>query len=156
MLLVFVIGGLSFAPVDHSAYDATPEALADIRQTESPEHAAVREAIQARQLLAGRISIAELRRRMDGIADCRAAYRWILEHGPHGTFPASELIVGGDSSGGNLALATMPRPTPCRDLPSARLSGCRVCFRAGLAFCLLPAGFIRAVRRFRVATVFAR
>lgn len=43
--------------------------------------------------------------RMDGIEDCRKAYRWILENGPEGAQPASKLFVAGDSAGGNLALA---------------------------------------------------
>ena len=43
-------------------------------------------------------------RRTDGIADCRQAYGWILEHGPAGPGRARELWVGGDSAGGNLSL----------------------------------------------------
>ena len=43
-------------------------------------------------------------RRTDGIADCREAYRWILEHGPDRPGRPRELWVGGDSAGGNLAL----------------------------------------------------
>lgn len=43
-------------------------------------------------------------RRMDGIEDCRRAYRWILEHGPQGAAPADTLFVAGDSAGGNLCL----------------------------------------------------
>ncbi|WP_298918578.1 alpha/beta hydrolase fold domain-containing protein [uncultured Algimonas sp.] len=42
--------------------------------------------------------------RRDAIADARAAYRWILEHGPDGPGPAEALGVAGDSAGGNLAL----------------------------------------------------
>ncbi len=45
--------------------------------------------------------------RMAGIEDCRTAYEWILENGPHGPSPADMLVVAGDSSGGNLALATI-------------------------------------------------
>jgi len=44
-------------------------------------------------------------RRADGIADCRAAYRWILENGPDGVASPEFLAVGGDSAGGNLALS---------------------------------------------------
>jgi acetyl esterase/lipase len=50
-------------------------------------------------------------KRADGIADCRTAYRWILEHGPgeeNGSDGASSpdfLLVGGDSAGGNLSLS---------------------------------------------------
>ena len=43
--------------------------------------------------------------RRAGIDDCRAAYRWLLQHGPDGAQPASALFVAGDSAGGNLALA---------------------------------------------------
>lgn len=43
--------------------------------------------------------------RMAGIDDCRVAYRWMLEHGPAGVAPASEVFVAGDSAGGNLTLA---------------------------------------------------
>jgi acetyl esterase/lipase len=42
--------------------------------------------------------------RRAGIEDCRAAYRWIIEHGPDGPGPASRLFMGGDSAGGNLSL----------------------------------------------------
>ncbi len=43
--------------------------------------------------------------RKDGIADCRNAYRWMLDHGPDGAVPAQVLFVAGDSAGGNLTLA---------------------------------------------------
>jgi acetyl esterase/lipase len=43
-------------------------------------------------------------RRIDGIEDCRSAYRWILENGPEGKSQPSRLFMGGDSAGGNLAL----------------------------------------------------
>jgi len=43
-------------------------------------------------------------RRRDGIADCRSAYRWMLENGPGGAAPASRVFMGGDSAGGNLSL----------------------------------------------------
>lgn len=42
--------------------------------------------------------------RLDGIEDCRSAYRWILENGPDGQSGPSSLFMGGDSAGGNLAL----------------------------------------------------
>jgi acetyl esterase/lipase len=44
-------------------------------------------------------------RRIAGIEDCRAAYRWLLEHGPRGPAPAQRIWVAGDSAGGNLALS---------------------------------------------------
>ncbi len=43
--------------------------------------------------------------RRAGIDDCRAAYRWILEHGPSGPEPADTVFVAGDSAGGNLTLS---------------------------------------------------
>jgi len=42
--------------------------------------------------------------RRDGIADCKTAYRWILDNGPEGPGPASRVFMGGDSAGGNLSL----------------------------------------------------
>jgi len=45
-------------------------------------------------------------RRMDGIEDCRTAYRWILENGPAGRGEVSRLFMGGDSAGGNYSLVT--------------------------------------------------
>lgn len=43
--------------------------------------------------------------RRAGIEDCRAAYRWMLQHGPDGAQPATAIFVAGDSAGGNLALS---------------------------------------------------
>lgn len=43
-------------------------------------------------------------KRIDGIEDCRTAYRWILENGPAEKGPPSRLFMGGDSAGGNLSL----------------------------------------------------
>lgn len=42
--------------------------------------------------------------RTASIADCRAAYGWILANGPEGAAPAETLFVAGDSAGGNLTL----------------------------------------------------
>jgi acetyl esterase/lipase len=44
-------------------------------------------------------------RRMDGIEDCRTAYRWMLANGPNGPASPSRVYVSGDSAGGNLALS---------------------------------------------------
>lgn len=44
-------------------------------------------------------------RHSDCIADCRAAYQWILENGPDGPGKTRQLFIGGDSAGGNLALS---------------------------------------------------
>ncbi|MGD9020530.1 MAG: alpha/beta hydrolase [Lysobacterales bacterium] len=41
----------------------------------------------------------------DCVADCRAAYRWILENGPDGPTGLERLFFAGDSAGGNLALS---------------------------------------------------
>ncbi|WP_439102147.1 alpha/beta hydrolase [Congregibacter sp.] len=46
-------------------------------------------------------------KRIDGIEDCRRAYRWILENGPDGRSPAQTLVVAGDSAGGNLTLSLL-------------------------------------------------
>ncbi len=42
--------------------------------------------------------------RRAGIADCQAAYRFVLEHGPAGPTSLRTLFLAGDSAGGNLAL----------------------------------------------------
>lgn len=46
-------------------------------------------------------------RRLDCLADCQTAYRWILENGPAGPAPLRTLFVAGDSAGGNLTLAVI-------------------------------------------------
>ncbi len=46
-------------------------------------------------------------RRLDSLEDSQRAYRWILEHGPAGEAPPAELVVAGDSAGGNLTLAVI-------------------------------------------------
>ncbi|MBA6412010.1 alpha/beta hydrolase [Parahaliea sp. F7430] len=46
-------------------------------------------------------------RRRDSVEDCKAAYRWILEHGPDGQEALDYLVVAGDSAGGNLTLVTV-------------------------------------------------
>jgi epsilon-lactone hydrolase len=45
--------------------------------------------------------------RLDGVDDCRTAYRWILDNGPQGPGVADKLFVAGDSAGGNLTLSTI-------------------------------------------------
>lgn len=42
--------------------------------------------------------------RRAGIDDCRAAYRWMLTHGPQRPSTAAGVYVAGDSAGGNLIL----------------------------------------------------
>ena len=44
-------------------------------------------------------------RRMAGVEDCRAAYRWMLDNGPSGPKTAQTVFVAGESAGGNLALS---------------------------------------------------
>lgn len=44
---------------------------------------------------------------MDCHLDTQTAYRWIIENGPNGPSPASELYVSGDSAGGNLTLSVI-------------------------------------------------
>ena len=39
------------------------------------------------------------------VEDCRTAYHWILENGPDGPGKIRQLVIGGDSAGGNLALS---------------------------------------------------
>ncbi|GAB5414134.1 MAG: alpha/beta hydrolase [Congregibacter sp.] len=46
-------------------------------------------------------------KRIDGIEDCRRAYRWILKNGPEGDEALTQLIVAGDSAGGNLTLSLL-------------------------------------------------
>lgn len=43
-------------------------------------------------------------KRLDCLTDCQAAYRWLLDNGPEGPGAAREVIVSGDSAGGNLTL----------------------------------------------------
>lgn len=44
-------------------------------------------------------------RRLAGIDDSRAAYRWLLDNGPQGPAPVQRIWVAGDSAGGNLTLS---------------------------------------------------
>jgi len=43
-------------------------------------------------------------RYMDGIFDCRQAYRWIRANGPDGEAPADYVVIAGDSAGGSHTL----------------------------------------------------
>lgn len=43
-------------------------------------------------------------KRLHGLHDCEAAYRWLLAQGPDGPADARQILVAGDSAGGNLAL----------------------------------------------------
>ena len=52
-------------------------------------------------------------RRLDGLADCQIAYRWILENGPNGSTLLNTLFVAGDSAGGNLSLAVIAWARDC-------------------------------------------
>ncbi|XOV82640.1 MAG: alpha/beta hydrolase [bacterium] len=42
--------------------------------------------------------------RLDCLSDCQAAYRYVLDNGPTGAGAATQLLMSGDSAGGNLAL----------------------------------------------------
>ncbi len=42
---------------------------------------------------------------MDCVGDCRAGYQWLLDNGPDGTEKCAQLVISGDSAGGNLALS---------------------------------------------------
>lgn len=46
-------------------------------------------------------------RYIDGVRDCRDAYRWILENGPDGPEPLAFLVVAGDSAGGSHTLGLL-------------------------------------------------
>jgi acetyl esterase/lipase len=39
------------------------------------------------------------------VADCRAAYHWLLQNGPDGPAQCTQMFIGGDSAGGNLTLS---------------------------------------------------
>jgi acetyl esterase/lipase len=41
----------------------------------------------------------------DCVEDCRTAYRWILDNGPDGPGKIRQLLIAGDSAGGNLTLS---------------------------------------------------
>jgi acetyl esterase/lipase len=45
--------------------------------------------------------------RQEGIDDCRAGWRYILENGPAGPVAPTRLFVSGDSAGGNLTLSLL-------------------------------------------------
>lgn len=46
-------------------------------------------------------------KRADCTNDCRKAYKWLLANGPDGPCELSELLIAGDSAGGNLTLSTI-------------------------------------------------
>jgi len=52
-----------------------------------------------------------------GLEDCVRACRWLREQGPRGAATAQELIIGGDSAGGNLALSTWLKLKDAGDEP---------------------------------------
>lgn len=56
--------------------------------------------------------------RLDCVEDCQAAYKYVLEHGPHEQSAAQQLLVSGDSAGGNLALVIAAWARD-RELPAA-------------------------------------
>ena len=44
---------------------------------------------------------------LDALLDCQEAYKWLLENGPDRASSASQVVVAGDSAGGNLTLAIL-------------------------------------------------
>lgn len=44
---------------------------------------------------------------MEGVEDCRQAYRWLLENGPDGQQHAEFMVVAGDSAGGSHTLSLL-------------------------------------------------
>ncbi|MDN6179412.1 MAG: alpha/beta hydrolase [Halomonas subglaciescola] len=44
---------------------------------------------------------------MDGVRDCRDAYRWLLENGPSGACEADFMLIAGDSAGGSHTLGLL-------------------------------------------------
>ncbi|GAB2729960.1 alpha/beta hydrolase [Halomonas garicola] len=44
---------------------------------------------------------------MDGVKDCREAYRWLLDNGPEGAAEAEFMLVAGDSAGGSHTLGLL-------------------------------------------------
>lgn len=44
---------------------------------------------------------------MEGLEDCRQAYRWLLENGPDGQQSAEFMVVAGDSAGGSHTLSLL-------------------------------------------------
>lgn len=71
--------------------------------------------------------------------DCHAAYRWLLEQG----FAARNIVIAGDSAGGNLALATLQR-LAAEDLP---LPACAVLLSPFLDFTLSGRSALEHARR---------
>ena len=61
--------------------------------------------------------------RLSSLEDCKNAYLWLLENGPEGKSKASDIIIAGDSAGGNLCLSLL---TWIRDenLPSPEAAIC--------------------------------
>jgi len=45
--------------------------------------------------------------RLASLYDCKKAYLWLLENGPEGKSQASDIIIAGDSAGGNLCLSLL-------------------------------------------------
>lgn len=45
--------------------------------------------------------------RRDAVADCSTAYQWLVNNGPQGVGTAANMLVAGDSAGGNLTLVLL-------------------------------------------------
>ncbi len=55
-------------------------------------------------------------KRLDGVADCQEAYKYIVVNGPSGESNADKVAVAGDSAGGNLTLMIIRWATSLRGL----------------------------------------
>ena len=45
--------------------------------------------------------------RLASLDDCKKGYLWLLENGPEGELSSSDIIIAGDSAGGNLCLSLL-------------------------------------------------
>lgn len=80
-----------------------------------------------RLALAGRFAVASVDYALapehpfpQGLADCTAAVRWFGEHGQSEGIDPARLVLGGDSAGANLALATCLRLRDTKELHLVR------------------------------------
>ena len=55
-------------------------------------------------------------KRLDGVDDAKAAYKYVASNGPNGAEPAHKIAVAGDSAGGNLTLMVIRWATSMRGL----------------------------------------
>jgi acetyl esterase/lipase len=79
------------------------------------------------------------------VDDCHAAYRWLLEQG----VDSRSIVIGGDSAGGNLALATLHRINAARE----PMPACAVALSPVVDFTLSGRSIFANARRDPVFTV---